>query len=170
MNYSVYFDIARDGYQGPGNEFLIPAAVILSIVLLAIDIYRYYKSRIFSVRSIMGIPLTILLFYGFYRMDNFFSDIKTGTYRMLTNALNSGNYRIAEGPVKNVHVRYGRINRQYFSVNNTDFEISDNELDGGFNQTIMNKGPLRENVYTRISYIESYGDKIIIRVELAQAQ
>lgn len=168
MNYNVYFDVIRDGYQGFNNHYWIYIAAAICIVLLGVDLYAGYKLKKITLRPVLGLLVMIFVFWNFNKMNNLTTSHEEENFKNLADALNSGNYSTVEGPVKNVRVRHGRINRQFFTVNRVDFEISDNELDGGFNRTIMDDGPLRENVFVRLSYIESYGDKIILRVEIAQ--
>ncbi len=162
MNYSVYFDIARDGYQGlsaVSNSFL---ALLLLAVIIIISI-KCIKEKTFG--NIAVLILLILPSVSFLVWDWRYVSDKNKEYSLI---LHRGAYKTVEGRVRNVRVLYGKHDMQYFSVNGVNFKITENTGSGGFNRTIIKGGPLRENVYVRLSYIESYGDKIILRVEIAQ--
>jgi hypothetical protein len=105
--------------------------------------------------------LVIVLVFGY-----FITSYEKAEFETLARSLKNKEHKIAEGKVKNVRVEYGKINHQYFTVDNKQFDISDNISNGGFNKTILDEGPLYENRPVKIYYIESGNDKVIIRLEL----
>ena len=162
MNYSVYFDITRDGYHGlsaASNSYL--ALAILAVIIIVF--VKCNKEKTFG-----GIALIIvltLLSVSFLIRDWIYVSGKNKEYSLI---LQRGAYKTVEGQVRNVKVLYGKHDMQYFSVKGVNFKITENKVSGGFSRTIIKGGPLRENVHARLAYIEEHGDKIILRVEIAQ--
>lgn len=162
MNYNVYFDVLRDGYQGLSTA----SGSYLALVMLAVIVIIFIKCN--KEKTFGSIALFILLtvLSVSFLIWNWRYD--SGKNKEYSSILQRGAYKTVEGQVRNVRISYGKHDMQYFSVNGINFKITENTVSGGFNRTILNGGPLRENVYVRLSYIESYGDKIILRVEIAQ--
>jgi len=76
-------------------------------------------------------------------------------------ALDDGNIRVVEGPIKDFHSQKD-CKREQFSVAGQSFEYSKYEEMGRFNQPAPCGGPLRPGMFLRISYVGA-GD--IVRIE-----
>lgn len=164
MNYSVYFDITRDGYQGLSAASGSYLALVMLAVIIIISI-KCNKEKTFgniALTFLFALPCVLFLILDWRYVSG-----KNKEYSLI---LQSGAYKTVEGRVGNVRISYGKHDMQYFSVNGVNFKITENMVSGGFSRTIIKGGPLRENVRARLAYIEEHGDRIILRVEIAQAE
>ena len=156
MDYNVIFDISNFRYPWFGRN-MFEIIIILTIVLFYFLIDKYLEDYI-QIRLSFIISFIVVIVLGSC-FSNFFS---YSAYQSIKNKYLNKQYKVVEGYVENVSVEYSRINKQRFSVQNVNFEISDNITTGGYNTTIIEGGKIRENEFIRLHYIEKVNDERII--------
>lgn len=161
MQYNVIFDIANLNY--PWLKSNIFEIILIAAILLTYFIISKYFKDIIEIKLSFIIMLVAVIIAG----SIIFSYFKYLTYQSIKDDYLNRKVKVIEGYVKNVSMQYGRITIQHFTIQNIDFQISDNIITGGYNKTISKGGVIRQNEFIRLHYIEKYNDeKIIIKLEV----
>ncbi len=160
--FTTIYNINHASYEGWTFDF-----VSISILLIVGIILTIIAKKIYKTKTITIIKFTVPIFVIILPIIIVTNLFKYYDFKKLKNAFNKNETIIVEGYVRNVKLEHGRIEKQYFSVNNVDFIISDNIYTGGFNKTIQNGGPIREGLYVRINYYRKCCyENIIVRLEI----
>jgi len=163
MDFYVVYDIS----QAVFSEWMfdVTSAILIIIIVFAVFLFlkKFYNNLVLEYLRFLIIPFIILIVLGI--IWNIF------TYKTYLNVKNkyknNDSIKIVEGYVANVHLQYGRMNKQFFQVGKESFEISENIYTGGFDKTVQKGGPIKEGLYVRINYIEQPNNmKIICKVEI----
>ena len=157
--YEVVFDLAEEGYrQWWFGAFGIPfIAVGVALRVIGPRLAGGKMSpRFYRVFSLYFLGFAILWTAGAFG----------ATYREyshLSSALESGEFDVVEGPVRDFvpMPRTGHA-RESCVVDGQRFEYSDYYVTAGFNNTKSHGGPIDHGLHVRVSHVEG----VIIRLEI----
>ena len=155
MNYHVVFDVSQNGSQ-LAIWFLIPLFALLSgLVGWALknsdDRQSAFKGKFFALISACGFALSLVLLVGNYY-----------EYRHAKKALETRNYRIVEGTVKEfVPMPPGGHSTESFKVGDASFQYG-----SGWGSTIFNSEWNRGYIHNGAQVRITYSDRDILRVEV----
>ena len=122
MDFYVVYDIS----QAVFSEWMfdVTSAILIIIIVFAVFLFlkKFYNNLVLEYLRFLIIPFIILIVLGI--IWNIF------TYKTYLNVKNkyknNDSIKIVEGYVANVHLQYGRMNKQFFQVGKESFEISEN--------------------------------------------
>ena len=164
MDYTVVFDVAREGYR----NWRFPAFGLIFVSLgskmvfapeLAVRLMPWASKRrpskvapaAFLAFAVLWTSVTFALTYTEYRID--------------AGRLQSGDYQVVEGQVTRFVPMPARGHAmESFVVGGRRFSYSDYVLTAGFNNTSSHGGPVGEGLRVRISY----AGNTILRLEVVR--
>lgn len=162
MVFQTVYEITQEAF----TDWIYDAISLALFLILAFTIFiflkRLGKENIAKYTKIIIFPLFMFLIFGI--IWNVFAYKQ---YINLKNVYLNNEIQIVEGFVTNVHLQYGRINKQNFQVGQEHFEISENIYTGGFDKTVQNGGPIVQGLYVRLYYYTQFDkSKVICRVDI----
>lgn len=157
--YEVVFDLAEEGYrQWPLGAFgVLFIAVGVALLVIGPRLARGWMSarfyRVFSLYFLgFAVVWTAAAFGATYR-----------EYRRLSAALETGQFEVVEGPVREfVPMPLAGHAMESFVVDGRRFEYSDYVVTAGFNNTASHGGPIAEGLQVRVSHVRG----VIVRLEI----
>jgi hypothetical protein len=155
VDYSVVFDVARNGYH---------PSVGLRIGLLFIGVGAVLVlCRGFIRPQWRGFPLVLFLGFSVFWTVALLAITWTDYYE-LASALRDARCEVVEGTVTQFHpMPVGGHDVESFSVGGKYFEYSDWTITSAFHQSSTYGGPVRDGMQVRIHYL----GKDIARLEVA---
>lgn len=163
--YQVVFDVASADTSVWPVVGGIGFALLVGIVLF--DLYRLrtaQPSRLMPARSSDSLSLLTLIALLMAVLVFSFLYVTSNQQRTLVAAERSGAATLVEGVVSHfVPWPHGPHKMERFCVASTCFEYSDHVINGGFNRTSAEGGPIREGLRVRVMHVGG----VIVRLEIA---
>jgi hypothetical protein len=156
-HFVVVFDI---GQKHPDWNVLV-TPVLFMLVSLGFACWEFLTKRRFKYFMVAGVFafIAFVVGYGYY---------KDSTYglREAAASLREGQVSVVEGRVRDfVPMPFSGHPHEQFTVNGVHFSYSDYEIQPCFNTSSSHGGPIRSDIWVRLSY---RGD-CILRVEVWQS-
>jgi hypothetical protein len=164
VDYAVVFDAARGGY--PNWSFV---AVGFLFIAIGAGLVLFRHTLATKRRAWLGRTAGALFAYFFLCFALFWTlaafVVTHGAYAKVRDALAQHRAEVVEGRVEDFSpMPYGGHAFESFTVCGVRFSYSDYVISPGFNRTSTHGGPMRSDLWVRVTFV---GD-VIARLEIAK--
>lgn len=163
MQYSVVFAVSSDANPAQNEPLIFIALLAVALCGFAVWLSVYKrnaplmpKARFYSIGIAIGLCVILFALNG----------IKSDHDRLL-ESVNTGRVQVAEGVVERFHpMPVGGHDTERFIVAGQQFEYSDYEVTGGFNNSASHGGPIRVGLPVRITFVPGSYNNVIVKLEI----
>lgn len=162
MHYHTVFDVATAGYK----SWTFPASGLIFIAIGAVLVANRKNLPGRWSKRPKASNAFAFFFLGFAVLWTLSSFLSTyGEYTTLSTASESDGRKVVEGAVTDFRpMPVTGHAMEKFCVSGACFEYSDYVITGGFNNTSLHGGPIREGLQVRVTYV----DNAIVKLEIAE--
>jgi hypothetical protein len=143
-HFVIIFDVSQK--HPDRNMLMAPVLLILiSIAWAFCELLTKQRFKYLMVAGVFGL-VGFIVGYGFYK-DSIYGLAEA------ESALKNGRFSVVEGPVKDfVPMPFNGHSYEQLTVNGIHFSYSDFEIHPCFNNTNSHGGPIRKDMWVRLSY------------------